>query len=122
MFGNRELANLIEMAKVYRLRNGWQLVIRAEWTDVTPQRPHGLSYAFILQDVAGERLLGFDNSHKYDGAGPEEPFDHEHVAGRVGERVRYTFSTASALVQDGFARCESYCAAQEITFEFEDDQ
>ncbi len=110
------------MAGVRRLTNGWQLVIRAEWIDVTPQRPHGLSYALILQDERGNRLLGFDNAHSYDGAEPEEPFDHEHPAFRVDRRIKYEFRTASALIADGFDRIEAYCAAQNAAFEFLEDE
>ena len=37
MFGHGELSNLIKMASVSRMENGWQVVIRADWTDVTEQ-------------------------------------------------------------------------------------
>lgn len=118
MYGSADIATLFDLAGVHQLTNGGQLVIRAEYRDTTPQRPHGLSYAFILQDTTGKRLLGFDNAHAYDGAGPDEPFDHEHPASRVDTRIPYNFTTASALITDGFARCETYCAAHGIPFEF----
>lgn len=118
MYGSADIATLFDLAGVHQLTNGGQLVIRAEYRDTTLQRPHGLSYAFILQDATGRRLLAFDNAHAYDGAGPDEPFDHEHPAGRVNTRIRYHFTTASALITDGFARCEAYCAAHGIPFEF----
>lgn len=120
MYGSADIGTFFDLAGVHRLTNGGQLVIRVEYRDVTPQRPHGLFYAFILQNAAEERLLGFDNSHGYDGAGPDEPYDHEHPAARVETRIPYNFTTASALISDGFARCEAYYAARGIPFEFEE--
>ena len=32
-------------------------------TEVTPQRPHGLSYSLTLHAPDEERLVGFDNAH-----------------------------------------------------------
>jgi Family of unknown function (DUF6516) len=118
MFGTRELEVLIEQAGVYPMPNGWQVVIRAEWTDVSAQRPHGLSYGLILQDERGERLLGFDNSHQFDFAGPDDPFDHEHKAGRVGQCHRYDFRSGSMLVSDFFARIENLCKMKGVDFAF----
>ena len=45
------------------MTNGWQVIIRAEWTDVSAGRPHGVSYGLVLKDAEGNRLLGFHNSH-----------------------------------------------------------
>jgi hypothetical protein len=118
MFNERELEGLIDQAGVFALTNGWQLVIRAEWTIVTPQRPHGLSYALILQDQKGNRLLGFDNSHAYDDAPPDAPFDHEHPPGMVNRRIRYDFISASTLIQDGFERAATYCESKGEAFDF----
>ncbi len=88
MFGHRDLTNLIELAGVYRMENGWQVVIRADWVDEMPQQPHCMDYALILQDERGERIFGFDNTHAFDGAAIEDRWDHEHKAGRVGQRFR----------------------------------
>lgn len=104
------------------MSNGWQMVIRAEWTDVTMNRPHGAAYALILQDEHGNRLLGFDNSHGYDGAGDDEPFDHEHRANAVWRRVRYAYVSGDQLLVDFFARCEAHCVLRGVAFEFELDE
>lgn len=120
MFTQRDLANLIDLAGVLPMTNGWQVVIRAEWTDQTLQRPHGLSYALILQDEGGIRLLGFDNSHGFDGALEQDPYDHEHPAGFVGQRVRYDFQSASVLISDFFDRVGRYCALRGQPFEFKE--
>lgn len=123
MFGHGELSNLIEVAGVYRMENGWQVVIRADWTDVTEHQPHGIDYALILQNERGERIFGFDNSHSFDGADEQDPWDHEHKVGRVGQRFRYDFVSASQLITHFFEQFEDYCAVQGVSsaFTVEDD-
>lgn len=119
MFSNRELANLVDMAGVLPMSNGWQVVIRAEWKDITPERPHGLSYALILQTARGSRLLGFDNSHAPDGAPPTGvPWDHEHRAGQIAKRPAYTFVSASQTLTDFFDRVQRLCASRGVPFAF----
>jgi hypothetical protein len=117
-----ELAGMIDLAGVRRMPNGWQVVIRAEWCDVTAGRPHGLSYALVLLDEFGERLLGFDNTHGFDGAGDDDPFDHEHRLGSVGQRFQYKFKSPSVLLSDFFDRVARACEMRQAPFEFEDDE
>lgn len=121
MFGHVDLANLIDLAGVHRMECGWQVVIRADWVDVTDKQPHGIDYAIILQDERGERLFGYDNAHAFDGAGVEDCWDHEHKTGRTGQRFRYDFGSASQLISDFFDRVEDYCAARGVPFEFVDE-
>lgn len=118
MLGYGQLAELIEQAGVWRMPNGWQVVIRAEWCDITSGRPHGLSYALILQDERGERMLGFDNSHGFDGADDDDPFDHEHRFGAAGQRFPYVFTSPGALLSDFFERVEHACSVRNVPFEF----
>jgi hypothetical protein len=120
MFGDRDWETLIDWAKTWTMPNGWQIVIRADWTDVTVNRPHGVTYALILQDERGNRLLGFDNSHGYDGAADDAPYDHEHPANAVWRRQPYTCLSGDRLLIDFFARCEACCARRSVAFEFED--
>src|SRR5437899_1680046 len=122
MYGDRDLAWLIDQAHVWRMPHGWQIVIRADWCDTTSGRPHGLSYALILHDENGERLLGFDNSHGFDGAGVDDPFDHEHRLGLVGQRFRYQFTSAARLFRDFLDQVERACTVNGVPFEFEDDE
>lgn len=119
MFGYTDLEGLVEQAGVWSMPNGWQVVIRAEWVDVSAGRPHGLSYALILQDEKEERLLGFDNSHAPDGAEEGGPFDHEHRPNAVGRTFAYKFISAGQLITDFFDRCQDYCARRGINFEFD---
>lgn len=120
MYGHGELSNLIDLAGRLEMPNGWQVVIRAEWVDASPGKPHGLDYALILQDQNEERLLGFDNAHGVDGAGENDPFDHEHRAGSVARPVSYKFTTASQLITDFFERCEKYCQREGVEYQFLD--
>ncbi len=117
-----QIAMLIEMAGVRHMPRGWQIVIRAELCDATSGRPHGLSYALILQDETEERLLGFDNSHGFDGAGDSDPFDHEHKLGKEGQCFRYCFTSPMSLLADFFERVEAACAVRGVPFECEDDE
>lgn len=120
MFGDRDLSTLIDLAGAWPMPNGWQIVIRAEWVDPSAGRPHGVSYALILQDEDQQRLLGFDNSHGYDGAKEDEPFDHEHRPNATGRTFRYNFASAGQLITDFFARCEAYCRSHGVEFVMED--
>jgi hypothetical protein len=121
MYNDKELANLIDMAGRRVLDNGWVIVIRADWTDVTPQQPHGLDYAIILLDEKGNRLLGFDNSHASDGASDGDSWDHEHRPGLTAKRFPYKFSTASALISDFFERVQKYADARGIELSYPKD-
>lgn len=123
MFLDSELWNLVDLAGVRGMASGLQVVIRADWIDRTDQQPQGLDYAIILQDEHGNRILGFDNSHAYDGASENDPWDHEHKVGRTGQRFRYDFKSASQLITDFFERLEAYCQSKGISSDFslEDD-
>jgi hypothetical protein len=111
---------LVDLAGVCPLPDGYQVIVRADWTDRTLNVPHGLSYAIILQDSKGNKVVGYDNSHGYDGGGTDEPFDHEHRWGRVGQRFKYDFKSASRLVSDFAGRCSVACERLNIPFEFDE--
>ena len=34
-------------------------------TDITKERPHGLSYSLTLHEKYGKRIMGYDNAHAY---------------------------------------------------------
>lgn len=121
MFNDGELAKLIDLEGVRRMVNGCQVVIRAKWVDQTPQQPHGVDYALILQDERGQRILGFDNSHAFDGAHEEDRWDHEHREGLIGQRFRYDFTSASNLLSEFFDLLDAYCRANGTTSDFIED-
>jgi hypothetical protein len=118
MFGHIDLLLLIERTGVYRMECGWQVVIRADWVDPTPQQPHGLDYAIILQDERGYRIFGFDNAHAYDGAAEDDRWDHEHRVARPGQRFRYDFSSAGDLITHFFEKLDGHCAGQGVSSNF----
>ncbi len=103
----------------WRLPNGGWLVISARLVDQSDVCPHGLDYALVLQDENKQRVLGFDNSHGYDGAAADAPFDHEHPASNVNKRLPYAFSSVGHLITDFFERCEAYCKEHGIPFELQ---
>jgi hypothetical protein len=123
MFTHADLHLLVERAGVYRMQCGWQVVIRADLVDPTPQQPHGLDYALILQNDRGHRIFGYDNAHAYDGAAVEDRWDHEHRIGWIGQRFRYDFASTGELLTHFFERLMSYCSEQGISSDFvvEDD-
>ena len=75
------------------------IVIR---TEVTPQRPHGLSYSLTLHGPDGTRFVGFDNAHPVSGRrGPgarrRRESDHRHRLRSVGP---YDYRDAATLLAD----------------------
>jgi hypothetical protein len=49
--------------RVHNLEKGYWLKFEIARVEPTPERPHGLRYAFTLHDPDGKRLVGFDNAH-----------------------------------------------------------
>lgn len=84
---------------------GYVVEFKAQRTDVTPQRPHGISYALVFRAKAGGApLVRFDNAHAVPRPGgsyarSQETFDHWHRTERDKGRP-YRFSTASQLLED----------------------
>ena len=71
-------------------------------TEVSPQRPHGLSYSLTLHGPDGTRLVGFDNAHPVSGRpGPGAPrrreSDHRH---RLRSIRPYDYRDAATLLAD----------------------
>ena len=71
-------------------------------TEVTPERPHGLSYSLTLHAPDGERLVGFDNAHpvrerRGPGTRRRRESDHRHWLRTVGP---YDYRDAATLVED----------------------
>ena len=71
-------------------------------TEVTPERPHGLSYSLTLHAPDGTRLVGFDNAHpvrerRGPGRRTRAESDHRH---RLGNIRRYDYADAATLLED----------------------
>jgi hypothetical protein len=74
-------------------------------TVVTPQRPHGISYAFVLRRKDGGRpWVRFDSAHSVDHGGrgyrrKRAAYDHWHRT-ETDEGRPYDFTTATQLLDD----------------------
>jgi len=80
----------------------YRIEIKERRTDVTPERPHGLSYSLTLHDSHGERILGFDNAHPVPASrgpgGKKHKFhDHRH---RYNKTRIYRFVDTEKLITD----------------------
>ncbi len=114
MYSFGELSVLIDLSgQVWRMTDGYHVSIRAELRDSNPNRPHGLDYGLTLMDPGKVRILGFDNRHKYDGAGPDEPYDHEHRRDVPRRTFAYEFRSAGDLMTDFFDRVDDYIKAHQ---------
>lgn len=76
-----------------------KLIVRR--TEVTPERPHGLSYSLTLHAPDGTRLVGFDNAHpprlRRPRARRSRASDHSH---RLRTVRPYDYKDAAALLED----------------------
>jgi len=74
-------------------------------TDMTPERPHGISYALVLRRKDGGRpLVRFDNAHAVDEGGrgyrrKRAVYDHWHRTEKDEGRA-YDFTTVAQLLDD----------------------
>ena len=71
-------------------------------TEVTQERPHGLSYSLTLHAPDGLRLVGFDNAHavterRGPGTRRRRESDHRHRLRSIGP---YDYKDAATLLED----------------------
>ena len=71
-------------------------------TEVTRERPHGLSYSLTLHAPDGARLVGFDNAHavrqrRGPGTQTRGERDHRH---RLRSIQPYEYRDAATLLED----------------------
>ena len=71
-------------------------------TEVTPERPHGLSYSLTLHGPDGARLVGFDNAHpvrqrRGPGRRKRGESDHRHRFRRIRP---YEYRDSATLLAD----------------------
>ena len=86
--------------RIHHLEGGYWIKFEVARVPPTPERPHGLRYAFTLHDPEGNRLLGFDNAHavsRFKTGTPEH--DHWHRNERDEGRP-YEFTDADTLLAD----------------------
>jgi hypothetical protein len=104
--------------RVHHLKKGYWLKFEIKRVEPTPERPHGLRYAFTLHDPEGTRLLGFDNAHSVDPLGsrfrqPNAEHDHWHRTEDDPGRP-YIFTTAVQFLTDFFAEVDRVLAEHGI--------
>ena len=73
-------------------------------TEVTSERPHGLSDSLMLHAPDGARLVGFDNAHpvrerRGPGGGQRASRDHRH---RLRTIRPYEYKDAATLLADSW--------------------
>lgn len=94
----------------YQASEGYVVEFTVRRTDITAERPHGISYALVFRPANGEPFVRFDNAHAPDRIGGRYvkaaiAYDHwhrdEHDVGRP-----YKFTTALQLLND-LARSEA---------------
>lgn len=93
--------------RIHHLEQGYWLKFEIKRVEPTPERPHGLRYAFTLHDPEGTRLMGFDNAHGVPPRGShyrQTDVEHDHWHRTAGDQGRpYAFTTAEQLIVDFFA-------------------
>jgi hypothetical protein len=100
-----ELETLLALdGMTYELVEGYLIEFRAERTDATEERPHGISYALVLRRKGHDPLIRFDNSHLVERPGgryarKSRTSDHWHRSERDRGRP-YTFTTGVQLLED----------------------
>ena len=83
----------------FEAAEGYVVEFMARQTSVTPERPHGISYALVFRPKDGEPYLRFDNAHAVPRPGGKyvraaAAYDHWHRTQRDPGRP-YAFSTAA---------------------------
>jgi hypothetical protein len=98
--------------------NGYWVAIRAVRVEPDAARPHGLQYSLTLHDEDGDRILGYDNSHRVDAAtGParksRRPAALDHIDRKRRRSVPYRFTTPFKLLEDFFAAVDDILRKEE---------
>jgi len=91
----------------YWLANGWSIRFRIWRVPETAHRPHGIRYSFTLHDIAGTRILGFDNAHAWNRR--VVPHDHRHGFRELDRLLPYDFVDADRLLVDFMDAVEAAC-------------
>jgi hypothetical protein len=101
--GELELLLALDGAS-FEMAPGVVVEFTARRTDVTAERPHGVSYALVLRPKEGRPWLRFDNAHAVAERGSgyrrrRVAYDHWHRTERDRGRP-YSFATAAQLLDD----------------------
>ena len=88
----------------YQASQGYVVEFTVRRTDITSERPHGISYALVFRPANGEPFVRFDNAHAPNRRGEKyvkapAAYDHRHRDERDMGRP-YKFTTALQLLDD----------------------
>lgn len=102
------LENLLDYDGVLLgLRHGYWLKFAIRKVPVTPQKPHGIDYAFTMHAPTNERIFGLDNDHAVPHPGGRHvssPIEYDHLHRDENDRGRpYRYRGGAELVEDFFA-------------------
>jgi hypothetical protein len=101
--GELELLLLLLDGSSFEVADGFVVEFMARLTDVTGERPHGISYAFVLRPMdGGPPWVRFDNAHAVETKRYRRgraAFDHWHRSSGARGR-RYVFTTPNQLLED----------------------
>ena len=109
MSRDKALDYLLELnGTVFVESNGYWHKIEAKLTDVTKERPHGISYCLTLHNEKNERIFGIDNAHQVKSRRKGYKariieYDHMHVDINDKGTV-YVFNSSGQLLIDLYAR------------------
>jgi len=100
-----ELALLLSLdGASFEAADGYVVEFKAQRTNPTPMRPHGIIYAFVFRPNDGKPYVRFDNAHGVEWLGGKfvkapVAYDHWHHT-EDDEGRPYTFTTATQLLDD----------------------
>jgi hypothetical protein len=88
----------------YEAADGYVVEFKAQRTNPTPARPHGVIYAFVFRPNDGKPYVRFDNAHGVEWLGGKfvkapVAYDHWHQT-EDDEGRPYIFTTATQLLDD----------------------
>jgi hypothetical protein len=88
----------------FEAAEGYVVEFKAQRTEATEERPHGLTYALVFRPLDGEPYVRFDNAHAVERPGGKyvkaaRAYDHWHRTERDPGRP-YAFTTAAQLLED----------------------
>ena len=107
--------------RIHHLEKGYWVKFEIVRSQVTPRRPHGLTYSFTLHAPDGTRLVGFDNAHEAPAKGL--PFRRRHAANDHWHRTEkdlgrpYMFKDAETLIDDFFGEVERVLRERGVSLE-----
>ena len=109
---DRGLETLLELdGVVINQEKGYWVKFEVSKTDITKERPHGLSYSLTLHEKYGKRVMGYDNAHavklpkKYKYSGRITEYDHHHRHS-LDRGVPYEFKDSYQLLKDFFEKVD----------------